>query len=187
MLESITACMLPGMLSVSALPLLCLVSASHHDQRGSGRSQRRLMALNAVPFFHPRRSLLCSTHLTSQGNTRLNCMASSKDLADVTTKILENGQEYVVSFEGRSQYGIGGGGVSACGLAALNCARVVLGKEKEGLKGVALLQTLMKRETLEVRYSFSHRSAVPTELTRVMLQGHPRDMPSVDERCAPRR
>lgn len=57
--------------------------------------------------------------------------------------------QHVVSFAGRSQYN-GGGGASACGLAALNCARVVLGKERDGVKDVDLLQDMMKKETLEV-------------------------------------
>ncbi|THH22126.1 hypothetical protein EUX98_g8250 [Antrodiella citrinella] len=50
----------------------------------------------------------------------------------------------------RSQYvGGDGGGASACGLAALNCARIILGKERDGLKGVALLEEMVKKETLE--------------------------------------
>lgn len=59
--------------------------------------------------------------------------------------------EYVVTFEGRSQYGIDGGGASACGLAALNCARIVLGRERDGLRGGLLIDDMTKKETLEVR------------------------------------
>ena len=112
-------------------------------------------------------------------------MSSPTDLATITTRILQNDEECVVSFEGRSQYGTRGGGVSACGLAALNCARIILGKEKDGLKGVALLQSMMKRETLEVvahnlllyRYDQTHQC---------IALGHSRDMPPVDEFCTPR-
>ncbi|EMD40862.1 hypothetical protein CERSUDRAFT_71120 [Gelatoporia subvermispora B] len=43
-------------------------------------------------------------------------------------------EEYVVSHQGRSQYNGAAGGASACGLAALNCARVILGGELAGLQ-----------------------------------------------------
>lgn len=56
----------------------------------------------------------------------------------------------VVSHQGRSQYSRIGGGVSACGLAALNCARIVLGMERNGLRNEHLVREMMKRETLEV-------------------------------------
>ncbi|KAI0921704.1 hypothetical protein AcW2_006593 [Taiwanofungus camphoratus] len=55
----------------------------------------------------------------------------------------------VVSHQGRSQYSRIGGGVSACGLAALNCARIVLGMERNGLRNEHLVREMMKRETLE--------------------------------------
>ncbi|KAI0824763.1 hypothetical protein BC628DRAFT_1419870 [Trametes gibbosa] len=49
-------------------------------------------------------------------------------------KILSgNIPEYVVTHRGQSQYSKAGGGVSACGLAALNCARLVLGCHAAGL------------------------------------------------------
>lgn len=58
--------------------------------------------------------------------------------------------DYVVSHGGRSQYNRAGGGVSACGLAALNCARVILGLEREGLDKEQLIQRMTSRELLEV-------------------------------------
>jgi hypothetical protein len=63
------------------------------------------------------------------------------------------GHEHVVSFAGRSQYGPDGGGVSACGLAALNFARIIMGKECEGIMGEQILQEMMKQETAEVSSS----------------------------------
>ncbi|OCH90956.1 hypothetical protein OBBRIDRAFT_887305 [Obba rivulosa] len=57
--------------------------------------------------------------------------------------------EYVVSYGGRSQYNQAAGGVSACGLAALNCARVVLGMEMAGLDKEQLILEMMKKEVLE--------------------------------------
>ncbi|EKM59101.1 uncharacterized protein PHACADRAFT_205278 [Phanerochaete carnosa HHB-10118-sp] len=55
--------------------------------------------------------------------------------------------DYVVA-HGRSQYS-GAGGPSACGLAAMNCARVVLLKERAGLRGDALLEEMMKESTAD--------------------------------------
>lgn len=77
-------------------------------------------------------------------------MAIQQDPKEITRALLTDGKEHVASFAGRSQYGIGGGGVSACGLAALNCARVILGKEQTGTKDTALVEEMMKQETLEV-------------------------------------
>ncbi|KZT12603.1 uncharacterized protein LAESUDRAFT_739975 [Laetiporus sulphureus 93-53] len=57
--------------------------------------------------------------------------------------------EVVVSHAGRSQYSRIGGGVSACGLAALNCARVILDMERTGLRNENIIREIMKRETLE--------------------------------------
>lgn len=56
---------------------------------------------------------------------------------------------YVVSYAGNSQYSAGGG-MSSCGLAAFNCSRIILGKEQGGLRGVSLLNDILKRQTLEV-------------------------------------
>ena len=56
---------------------------------------------------------------------------------------------YIVA-HGRSQYS-GSGGPSACGLAAMNCARVVLQKELAGIRGDALLGEMMKESTTDVR------------------------------------
>jgi FtsZ-binding cell division protein ZapB len=58
-----------------------------------------------------------------------------------------SGQEFVSSFSGRHQYAIGG--VSACGLVALNCARRIFEKESEGLHGRDMLNGLMCREACE--------------------------------------
>lgn len=88
-------------------------------------------------------------HSSSTGNTITNHVA----------KVL-NGREHVASFQGRSQYGTEGGGVAACGLAALNCARVVLGKERDGVLGEQILSDLMKQETAEVSEAPSPTAAL---------------------------
>lgn len=55
----------------------------------------------------------------------------------------------IVSYSGISQYRAGG--VSACGIAALNCVRIVLTKERtEKLKDDDLVQDLLSQNTMEV-------------------------------------
>jgi hypothetical protein len=62
------------------------------------------------------------------------------------------GSESIVSFPGRSQYTPGGGGVSACGLAAMNFARIILSMfRQDEFDGRDLLSILQKQETSEVR------------------------------------
>ncbi|KAI0326656.1 hypothetical protein GY45DRAFT_1328612 [Cubamyces sp. BRFM 1775] len=57
--------------------------------------------------------------------------------------------EYIVTHPGHSQYSNAGGGVSACGVAALNCARLVLGLHAAGIDSAQLVQELMERRFLE--------------------------------------
>ena len=64
-------------------------------------------------------------------------------------KHILDGSEVIVTHAGTSQY-TGGGGLSACGLAAMNCARVLLGKEQAGLRDDALLMNIVSRATMEV-------------------------------------
>ena len=70
------------------------------------------------------------------------------DLDRFRRQVLANG-ECVVSFLGASQYAEGGG-VSACGIAALNCVRVIFSKEQLGLRDAALVTEIMSRDTMEV-------------------------------------
>lgn len=83
-------------------------------------------------------------------------MMSSKDVApaDVARRITSASlYEYVVSHPGRSQYSRSGGGVSACGLATLNCARVIFELERTGIKNAEFICALMRREFMEVHDS----------------------------------
>ena len=73
------------------------------------------------------------------------------DVGSITRSVLLDGTEHVVSHEGTSQYNRDGSGASACGLAALNFARVVFLKEQDGLRDAALLQAVLSRECAEVR------------------------------------
>jgi len=62
------------------------------------------------------------------------------------------GNQQIVSHVGVSQFQTSdnaGTGRSACGLAALNCARTVFGKEDRGIKGEELLHEVLTRETAE--------------------------------------
>ena len=80
--------------------------------------------------------------------------SESSNLSEIVQKIL-GGSQQVVSHIGASQYAAGPGwGVSACGLAALNCARVILRKEQDGLHDEALLRDIMSPETARVRQIF---------------------------------
>ena len=68
------------------------------------------------------------------------------------------GNQQIVSHVGVSQFQTSdnaGIGRSACGLAALNCARTVFGKEDGGIKGEELLHEVLTRETAEVNTSSS--------------------------------
>lgn len=64
-----------------------------------------------------------------------------------------SGERTVIS-HGISQYQVGG--VSACGLAALNCTRIVLSAEQDGPKGKDLLGFVTKAKTARVRGPKSH-------------------------------
>lgn len=73
------------------------------------------------------------------------------DVNSITRSVLLDGTEHVVSHEGTSQYNRDGSGAAACGLAALNFARVVFLKEQDGLRDAPLLQAVLSRECAEVR------------------------------------
>lgn len=65
-----------------------------------------------------------------------------------------NGTEEIVCHRGTQQYGNQGiTGVSACGLAALNFARVVFEKEQESGRDEDFLQAVVAKETVHVRDS----------------------------------
>ena len=68
--------------------------------------------------------------------------------ADAIILRILSGEQIVIS-HGTSQYQVGG--VSACGLAALNCTRIVLAAEQDGPKGKDLLKFVAKPKTAQVR------------------------------------
>lgn len=60
------------------------------------------------------------------------------------------GSEHIVSFAGRSQYSSAGVGASACGIAAMNFARMVLTNDEMAEGGRAAVVHLCQQSVLEV-------------------------------------
>lgn len=75
----------------------------------------------------------------------------NNDIKEFFRSIFVDGAERVVSYDGVSQYSRDGTGASACGLAALNFARIVFSMEQGGLQDTVLLQAVLARGCVEVR------------------------------------
>lgn len=71
---------------------------------------------------------------------------------------LRSGATQIISHAGAGQYQIGS--PSACGLASLNCARILFEREASGLHGQALLTDMLDRRTTEVRVQGSPPSCL---------------------------
>ncbi|KAF8465621.1 hypothetical protein DFH94DRAFT_698777 [Russula ochroleuca] len=71
------------------------------------------------------------------------------DIKGISRSILVDGVERVLSYDGTGQYNRDGTGASACGLAALNFARVVFSMEQGGLQNTDLLEAVLSRECAE--------------------------------------
>jgi hypothetical protein len=84
-------------------------------------------------------------------------MAPEKEQADILTQQILNGVEHIVSHPGTSQYG-GQTGISACGLASLNFARVIFAKEADG--STDILETVIAGETAQVGRSLHFQTNV---------------------------
>jgi hypothetical protein len=69
--------------------------------------------------------------------------------ADSLTQQILGGMEHIISHPGTSQTG-GRNGISACGLASLNFARVIFAKEADE-SNEDILQTVIAGETAQVR------------------------------------
>ena len=71
------------------------------------------------------------------------------DAANIAHKLyFDSNARFVVHF-GQSQYS-DDGGASSCGIAAFNAARIVLGREKTGIRSDKLLSNILTEETMEV-------------------------------------
>ena len=97
-------------------------------------------------------SLVKMTHLLPN---RPQKAPPDPDIKAISRSIIVNGTEHVLSYGGTSQYSRDGTGTSACGLAALNFARIVFSMEQGGLQDTALLQAVLARECAEVRRLYS--------------------------------
>jgi hypothetical protein len=78
------------------------------------------------------------------------------DIEAISRSVVVDGAEHVVSYGGTSQYNRDGTGASACGLAALNFARIVFSMEQSGLQDTTLLQAVLARACAEVRRRYSN-------------------------------
>jgi hypothetical protein len=116
----------------------------------------------------PSMSSLKMTHLLY---SRPQKSPPNTDIKGISRSILVDGVERVLSYDGTGQYNRDGTGASACGLAALNFARIVFSMEQGGLQNIALLQAVLARECAEVRrlYSspYSSTSSSPKETTAI--------------------
>jgi hypothetical protein len=83
-------------------------------------------------------------------------------LSTLIRQILSKSQEdTVISYAGTSQYSVGGTGTAACGLAAMNFARVVFDKEQQRTTSsdpLVFLTNVLSRQTTEVADPSMHFS-----------------------------
>lgn len=82
-------------------------------------------------------------HDTPMGSYWLPAVTPSFSLNNIL-----NGEVQVVSYPDTSQYSQGG--ASACGLAAMNCVRMVLNSEHEGIREDELLKLMTQKDFVEV-------------------------------------
>jgi hypothetical protein len=82
-------------------------------------------------------------------------MSHEQQGASAVVRNTLDGTEEIVCHRGTHQYSDGGiFGVSACGLAALNFARVVFAKEREHGQEEDLLRAVIAKETVQVSLCF---------------------------------
>ena len=105
----------------------------------------------------PRSSLVKMTH---RYPTRPQKQSPDPDIIAISRSVVVGGAEHVVSYGSTSQYNRDGSGASACGLAALNFARIVFSIEQSGLQDTSLLQAVLARPCAEVRRRYSNPLSV---------------------------
>jgi hypothetical protein len=89
--------------------------------------------------------------MTHRHPTRPQKQSPDPDIKAISCSVVVDDSEHVVSYGGTSQYNRDGTGASACGLAALNFARIVFSIEQSGLQDTTLLQAVLARACAEVR------------------------------------
>ena len=90
----------------------------------------------------------------------LPALPLSHHIKAISRSVVVDGAEYLVSRVGTSQYNRDGTGASACGLAALNFARIAFSIEQSGLQDTTLLQAVLARACAEVRRRYSNPLSV---------------------------
>ena len=94
--------------------------------------------------------------MTHRYSTRPQKQSPDPDIKAISCSVVVDDAEHVVSYGGTSQYNRDGTGASACGLAALNFARIVFSIEQSGLQDTTLLQAVLARACAEVRQRYSN-------------------------------
>jgi len=98
--------------------------------------------------------------MTHRYPTRPQKRSPDPDIGAISRSVVVDGTEHVVSYGSTSQYNRDGTGASACGLAALNFARIVFSMEQSGLQDTTLLQAVLARACAEVRRCYSNPLSV---------------------------
>ena len=76
-------------------------------------------------------------------------LGSTRDSFYTPLYAIHNAERYLCTHPGSSQNSEGG--IATSGLAALNCARLVLGWEKNGMQGDNLVNRMLDRRSMRVR------------------------------------
>ena len=71
---------------------------------------------------------------------------------------IHNAERYLCTHSGLSQYSEGG--TASCGLAALNCARLVLDWERRGIQGDELINRMLDKRAMQVRRETSVKDGI---------------------------
>src|SRR6266567_3595312 len=82
--------------------------------------------------------------------TRPQKQSPDPGIEAISRSVVLDGAEHVLSHGGTSQYNRDGAGASACGLAALNFARIVFSIEQSGLRDTDLLGAVLAHACAEV-------------------------------------
>jgi hypothetical protein len=149
MVTSVIDCRPPCLISYYSLP------------RGQSSAKRAVLGHHALLslIFPPQDLTVHPTRLELIMKLPLSASASATEdeqlqQQEVVTGLLKGDRRFqVISHPGTSQYAQGGGrGISACGLAALNCARCLLAKASQtpAVAPDAFLHNLFARETIDV-------------------------------------
>lgn len=90
-----------------------------------------------------------NTSVDANGRVKYYRRATNPFVSFAPIHAIHSGKKYLCTHEGISQYSEGGS--AACGLAALNCARIVLDIERKGVRGDDLIMAMLERKTMQVR------------------------------------